>query len=231
MVEALIVAAAAFTLSASAGLGGSLLLVPSMALLFGAKQGVAVAALLLACNNVAKTVAYRKTIPLGSAAGVLILTVLGAALGAGLLVAAPEWMVRAAVAIGITVAFTSERLAHRRMRRQAAPLLAFAAGTASGFSGTSGPLKGIAVRCLDFDRQHFVGAVTVISLAGDAAKVAVFSSAETIPAGSWPLLALAFPLMVGGTWCGHRLNHRLGERGYAVLFWGVMAGYTVRLLT
>jgi uncharacterized membrane protein YfcA len=230
MIAALLVAAAAFTLSASAGLGGSLLLVPSMVILFGAKQGVAVAALLLACNNVAKTVAYRRTIPLGAAAGVLVLTVLGAILGAGLLVALPERMVQAAVAIGITVAFASERLAHHRVRRGAAPALAFAAGTASGFSGTSGPLKGIAVRCLNLDRQHFVGAVSVISLAGDAAKVAVFSSAATIPAEGWPLLVLTFPLMIGATWCGHRLNHLVGERGYALLFWTVMAGYTVRLL-
>ena len=103
LVTILIVAAAAFTLSAAAGLGGSLLLVPSMVILFGAKQGVAVAALLLACNNVAKTVAYRRTIPLGAAAGVLVFTVLGAMLGAGLLVAAPERMVQAAVAVGITV--------------------------------------------------------------------------------------------------------------------------------
>lgn len=231
MIAALIVAAAAFTISASAGLGGSLLLVPSMAILFGAKQGVAVAALLLACNNVAKTIAYRKTIPLAPAAWILVLTVLGSAFGAGLLLAAPEGVVQAAVAAGITIAFMTERVAHRRIRRGAAPLLAFAAGTASGFSGTSGPLKGIAVRCLDLDRRHFVGAASIISLAGDAAKVAVFSSAAAIPTQGWPLLMLTFPLMIGATWCGHRLNHLVGERGYAVLFWSVMAGYTVRLLT
>ena len=58
---ALIAAAAAFTLSASAGLGGSLILVPALSLLLGAKQGVALAALMLAANNVFKVALYWRT--------------------------------------------------------------------------------------------------------------------------------------------------------------------------
>jgi len=42
---------ASFTLSASAGLGGSLILVPALALVLGTKEGVALAALLLAGNT------------------------------------------------------------------------------------------------------------------------------------------------------------------------------------
>lgn len=55
--------AAACTLSASAGLGGSLILVPLLALTVGTKEGIALAALLLAANNLVKLVAYRGTIP------------------------------------------------------------------------------------------------------------------------------------------------------------------------
>jgi hypothetical protein len=36
--------------------------------------------------------------------------------------------------------------------------------------------------------------------------------------------------MIVATWVGKRINHRIGERGYAVLFWSVMTGYTMRLL-
>ena len=50
-------------LSASAGLGGSLILVPSIAMFFGTKQGIALASLLLACNNIFKVIAYHRTIP------------------------------------------------------------------------------------------------------------------------------------------------------------------------
>ena len=54
MVLTLIAVAVSFTVSASAGLGGSLVLVPILALVLGTKEGVALAALLLAANNVVK---------------------------------------------------------------------------------------------------------------------------------------------------------------------------------
>ena len=44
------------------------------------------------------------------------------------------------------------------------------------------------------------------------------------------LLALAaVPLMALGTWTGSTFNSRAGERRFAMLFWTVMTGYTVRL--
>src|SRR5918998_1275560 len=82
--------AAAFTVSASAGFGGSLILVPALGLLLGTKSGTALAALLLAANNVVKVWAYRKTIPWRRAALLTIIIAVGTALGAILFVAAPE---------------------------------------------------------------------------------------------------------------------------------------------
>ena len=67
---------AAFALSASAGFGGSLILVPTLALLLGTKSGVALAALLLAANNIVKVFAYRKTLPYRKAAPVIALVAL-----------------------------------------------------------------------------------------------------------------------------------------------------------
>ncbi len=77
---------ASFTISASAGLGGSLLMVPTLALFLGTKEGVALAALLLASNNVMKIIAYRKTLPFRAAAVIVVLIVIGAAFGSTLLV-------------------------------------------------------------------------------------------------------------------------------------------------
>ena len=39
----------------------------------------------------------------------------------------------------------------------------------------------------------------------------------------------AIPLMALGTWAGSSLNERVGEHRFAILFWTVMGGYTVRL--
>lgn len=221
----------AFTVSASAGFGGSLILVPALALVLGTKSGTALAALLLAANNVVKVWAYRTTIPWRRAALITVLIALGAALGALLFVAAPERLVTVAVLVSFVLAFVVERFDLSSMRRRfGAPLLALISGATSGFSGTSGPLKGLAVRSLDLDRRHLVGALSLASLVGDATKTAIWTEAALIPADAYLLALAAVPLMFAATLVGRRLNSRLGERGFTGLFWLVMTGYTVRLV-
>lgn len=226
----LVAVAVSFAVSASAGLGGSLILVPTLALVLGTKEGVALAALLLAGNNVVKVVAYRQTLPFRKAAVIVGLLAVGAALGARLLVAAPETLVTVAVIVSFALALVAERLDLSRVRAVGAPLLAFGSGATSGFSGTSGPLKGMAIRQLDIDRAHFVGAASLASLVGDATKTAVFAEAELLGGDAVRLAILAIPLMLMATFTGRRINQSIGERGYTGLFWTVMAGYTARLV-
>ncbi len=229
VIGALVVASLGFTLSASAGLGGSLIIVPALGLLLGTKEGVALGALLLAANNVAKVVAYRKTIPFRVALWVVILTIVGAALGARLLLHAPEAWVGPAVILSFVVALFFERRSLSRAQDVAAPALAFGAGATSGFSGTSGPLKGMALRNLRQDRLHCVGEASLVSQANDATKLAVYSEADLIDGEALVVLALAIPLMPIATFTGRNINSRLGESAFTWLFWLVMAGYSARI--
>jgi uncharacterized membrane protein YfcA len=230
IVITLVAVAVSFTVSASAGLGGSLVLVPTLALVLGTKEGVALAALLLAANNVVKVFAYRETLPYRKAQVVIVLVAVGAGLGARLLVAAPERVVTIAVIVSFVLALIAERLDLSRLRKAGGPLLAFGSGATSGFSGTSGPLKGMAIRQLDLDRAHFVGAASLVSLVGDATKTAVFTEAGLLGGASYMIALAAAPLMIIATVTGRRINREIGERGYTRLFWGVMAGYTLRLV-
>ncbi len=230
IVVTLIAVAVSFTVSASAGLGGSLVLVPILALVLGTKEGVALAALLLAANNVVKLFAYRETLPLRKALVVIVLVAVGAAVGARLLVSAPERVVTLAVIVSFVIALIAERLDLSRLRRVGGPVLAVGSGTTSGFSGTSGPLKGMAIRQLELDRAHFVGAASLTSLAGDATKATVFTEAGLLSGDSFLVALAAVPLMLVATITGKRINRSIGERGYTSLFWGIMAGYTVRLV-
>jgi len=218
-----------FTISASAGLGGSLLMVPTLALFLGTKEGVALAALLLASNNVMKIIAYRETLPFRKASVIALLIAGGAILGSTLLVRAPEIWVTVAVLVMFASTIAAERYEVQRVRTGLAPFLAFVSGATSGFSGTSGPLKGVAIRNLNLDRRHFVGAASLASFAGDAAKTAIFSKAELLGQTAWLTALAAIPLMALGTWTGSKLNDRLGEQTFAVLFWTVMSGYSIRL--
>lgn len=228
-VGVLIAVYVSFTISASAGLGGSLLMVPALALFLGTKEGVALAALLLASNNIMKIIAYRETLPFRKAAGIAALIVIGAAIGSTLLVNAPVWAVTIAVLAMFATTIITEKREIKAVRSKFGPFLAFVAGASSGFSGTSGPLKGVAIRNLDLDRRHFVGAASLASFAGDAAKTAIFAEADLLGRNAWLTCLAAIPLMALGTWSGSKLNERLGEQTFAILFWTVMAGYSIRL--
>jgi hypothetical protein len=230
IVVTLIAVALSFTVSASVGLGGSLILVPTLSLLLGTKEGVASAALLLAANNVVKAFAYRETLPFRKALTVVVLVALGAFLGARLLVAAPEDVVTVAVILSLALVLMAERLDLSWVRRLGGPVLAFGSGATSGFSGTSGPLKGMAIRRLDVDRAHFVGAASLVSLVGDVTKTAVFTEDSLVGGDTFVVALGAVPLMLIATFTGRRINRSIGEPGYTFLFWGVMAGYTTRLL-
>jgi len=224
-----VAAVGAFAISASAGLGGSLLMVPTMMVIFGPKQGVAIAALLLAFNNVAKAVAYRKTLPVKKSLLVVVPTVIGAFIGASLLARAPETWVVTAVIASLAASLVVEAVSGTSQRTVGAPLLAGAAGVTSGFSGTSGPLKGVAVRGLGLDRRHTVGAATLASLAGDVTKSLTFAG-EGLLGSRQLLLALAcIPLMIGGTMLGYQFNGRLGDDGYRKWFWLIIGAYGLRL--
>ena len=218
-----------FAVSASAGLGGSLVLVPTLVVFLGSKEGIALAALLLASNNVAKIYAYRHTLPFRQAAPIVLLIMAGAAIGATLLVNAPEIVVTVGVVAMFAATLIAERYELSLARKGFGPALAFSSGATSGFSGTSGPLKGVAIRNLDLDRRHFVGAASLASFAGDATKTAIFADAELLGRQSVLLAVAAIPLMAAGTWTGSTVNDRAGEKKFAVLFWTVMTGYTVRL--
>lgn len=229
LVLTLLATVLSFVVSASAGLGGSLVLVPAYALVLGTKEGVALAALMLAGNNIAKVVAYRRSLPFVAALGVIVATVVGSFIGARALVSAPEDLVAGAVIVVILLTFVIELRGHERVLKIGAAVPALGSGLTSGFSGTSGPLKGIALRALRLDRMHLVGAASLVSLTGDTTKVGVYASSGLLGSEQFRLALFAVPVMVASTWLGRRINSRLGERGYSILFWGVLTGYVVRL--
>jgi hypothetical protein len=70
----------------------------------------------------------------------------------------------------------------------------------------------------------------VVSLAGDATKAGIYAEAGLLSAQSLALLGTLFPVMIASTFLGRYLNARVGEKGYSVLFWVVMGGYSLRLL-
>jgi uncharacterized membrane protein YfcA len=227
---ALVAIAISFFVSASAGLGGSLVLVPALALVLGTREGVSLAALLLASNNLVKLLAYRHTLPLRAAIVVTSFTVVGAFAGSRLFVAVPEHAITLSIIGSFVLALVIERLGLIRARNGLAPIFGLAAGATSGFTGTSGPLKGAAVRSLGLCRTYTVGAAALVSTVGDVTKCLVYADAGLLGAQAFATALFAVPLMFAATFAGRRFNGHIGEGGYARLFWLVIAGYSVRLI-
>ena len=216
---------------AAAKLGLRFALVADQVSIVWPPTGIALAALLLAANNIVKVVAYREALPYRRAAVLLLFVFAGTALGAWLFVEVSETAVTVGVIASFVLTFAAERLDLTRLRRVGAPALAFGSGATSGFSGTSGPLKGVAVRNLELDRIHTVGALSLLSLVGDLTKTAIWTEAQLLDRDSYLLALVAVPLMIAATFTGRRINRTIGQRGYAGLFWAVMAGYTARLVS
>jgi hypothetical protein len=201
-----------FTVSASAGLGGFLILVPTLALILGTKEGVALAALLSALNNVVKVIAYRKSLPFRQALVVIVLVAIGAVIGARLLVAAPEEIVTIAVIASFALALIAERMDLSRLRAVGGPVLALVSGATSGFSGRRDRSK--EWRFVSLTWIETISSVLLLWLPlPAAAKTAVVAEAQLLGSSSLVIAALAVSLMILGTFSGRSINHAIGERG------------------
>jgi hypothetical protein len=198
--------------------------------LLGAKEGIGLSALLLAVNNLVKLCAYRQVVPIRAATIVTLCTFAGAFVGSSLLVAAPVAIVEVAVVISFGLALVVERRANAFSRASLVSVSAIAAGATSGFSGTSGPLKGVAVRSLGLDRMHTIGAAAMVSAVADLTKAGVFAHSGLLGGAQLHLTIMALPVMIVATVAGRRFTVLIGEVGYTRLFWLVIGGYTVRLI-
>jgi uncharacterized membrane protein YfcA len=224
---------AAIFVSSVAGYGGSLILVPALAAILGPKAGIAFSALVLGWNNVFKVLAYRRTLALRQGRPLLVVTAIGAWFGASLLIDAPDraviWTVVGVTMVSLLVELVgSDRIL--RVRRSAAVPAMGSAAVLSGISGTSGPLKGIAVRNLGLPRLEHVGLASAISLVGDALKVELFRAEGLLDGIELGTLFVALPIMPLGAWAGRVVNERVDERVFQYVFWAVVGCYTLRMV-
>lgn len=228
--------AVALFISSAAGYGGSLVLVPALSLILGPREGIALAALLLAVNNVVKVGVYRQTLALREGWPLVAVTAVGVLLGSTVLLVVPEgWLVVGIIAmavVSLAAEVVGDRVALRGVagakRRSAVPLMA-ASSVLSGASGSSGPLKGLSIRHLGLPRLEHVGLASVVSLVGDVMKTGVFASAGILPELSPAVLAASLPMMPLAAWAGWRFNAAVGEQTFRWVFWGVVGGYGLRL--
>ena len=69
----------------------------------------------------------------------------------------------------------------------------------------------------------------MVSFAGDLMKSSIYAKAGLLDSQSLVFAGLCVPVMIASSLTGRYLNRRVGEKGFAILFWTVMAGYACRL--
>ena len=220
-----------FLISASAGMGGSLLLIPTLSYFIGVRDGIIISSILLGLNNCVKIIVFRKYIRIKNIVYLLLFMLIGAIAGSLLMMKIEEDILAVILFINIIFAFIIEKNAATDVRKKISWMYSGLSGFCSGISGTSGPLKGMAIKCLDLDKLQIVAAASVLSFATDSTKAIIYlSSYNPLVGNSFSLLLVSICMMPVATVVGKRINHKISNVAYDVLFFSILSGYAVRLI-
>jgi uncharacterized membrane protein YfcA len=96
--------------------------------------------------------------------------------------------------------------------------------------GATGPLLAPFFLNLGFDRFQVVGTKAACQTLAHLAKLVVFGVAGFAFGSFAPLLLMLAALVVAGTWIGSRLLERVDERGFVLLYKGVLTLLAVYLI-
>ncbi|MEJ7737900.1 MAG: sulfite exporter TauE/SafE family protein [Chitinophagaceae bacterium] len=218
-----------FLVSASCGMGGSLILIPALTLLFGIKESIIISSILLGLNNLVKVIFFRQYIRFRPILWIMLFIFAGAGIGAVLLLSINEKVVAVILLVHVIFSFFFQRNQHYEIRKKISWLIAFTAGLFSGIAGTSGPLKGIALKCNVFEKLELVAAASIISLVSDSTKSIIYLTRYSPEKFPTEILLFSIIVMPIATGLGKKLNQRLSQTAYDALFYCVLSGYVVRL--
>lgn len=219
-----------FLVSASAGMGGSLLLIPTLSYFIGIRDGIIISALLLGLNNCVKIIAFRKYIRFKTISWLMLFMLLGAIPGSLLMMAINEQLLAVILFGNIIFAFIIEKNAATGVRNKISWGYSWLSGFCSGLSGTSGPLKGMAIKCIDLTKMEVVAAASVLSFAADSTKAIIYlSNQNPLTPANTNLLLVSTCMMPVATLLGRQINRKISDVAYDVLFFSILSGYVVRL--
>jgi len=204
-------------------------LIPAVSLLMGVKEGIVLNSLLLGINNIIKVWYYRKDVRLLDSLALLVPMALGTMIGAMLMLKLHEHVLAIFLLLNVCIAYGVQRYSSEELQQGTGVGYAALSGLCSGLSGTSGPLKGLAVKCFHKGKSHVVATASLLSLVTDALKSGIYFSAGH----SWHLnvylLIASIAMMPLATGLGQKLNKGMSAKAYDALFYTVMSGYVVRL--
>ena len=221
----LVVGLAAGTLGGVVGTGSSIVLMPVLVLLFGARQAVPIMAIAAIMGNAGRVIAWRRDIDWRACLAYCATAVPGAVLGASLLLAIPPGVAELALGVFFLSLIPLRRwLAQRaiRLSRLHLVLLGGPLGVLTGLVVSTGPLTVPLFTFYGLERGGLLGTEAAASIGMYASKVAAFQAL-----GALPMPVVLDGLIVGsslmaGSFIGRAIVLALTPGAYRTLVDGLM---------
>lgn len=213
-------------LSAVAGFGGGVLLLPVFTVLFGLRVAVPMLTLTQLSSNAARVWLNRGEIH-WRLVGWFALGAVPFAVAGGLLFAhAPLGALKRVLGVFL-IAVVVWRHWQTRPRKPAVPAFA-AVGAASGLGsallGSVGPLGAVFFLAFGLARAAYIGTEAASALTMHLAKLAAYGSADLLTAKVVIYGVALTPATIAGAWAGRRVVDRMSDR---LFVWLVEAGLVV----
>jgi len=219
--------------SAVAGIGVGLVLLPVLVLYLGVKSAIPILALALVAAATTRVTVYRREIDVRAAAWSILGAVPTTALGAYLFTVAPPVLLTRMLGLLLLLILVGRRL-HLRSLPMRRPVwflpLGVAIGVVSGLMSGVGPLLAPFYLSYGLRKGAYVGTVGTMALAMQATKLAVFGTTALLTPRVLAYGLFLMPLTVLGTVLGKRILLRVSERMFVLVIEGVMLFGGVALL-
>jgi uncharacterized membrane protein YfcA len=214
--------AAAFVLaavSAVAGFGGGVVLLPVFVAMFGLRVAVPVLTLAQLVSNGSRVALNRREIDRGLV-GWFALGAVPAAVGAGLLFAsAPLGALERVLGVLLVVMVVWRRVRPRppRLSSRAFVAVGAASGAGSGLVGSVGPLTAPFFLARGLVRAAYIGTEASAAVVMHAAKLVAYGVGALLSARVLLLGVLLAPATMLGAWVGRLVLRRISEQTFVVV--------------
>jgi uncharacterized protein len=202
-------------LSASLGVGGSVILLPLSILYFGSKEGVGIVTLYYLFQNIAKIFFFRSHIRWEVALRIIVWSVPGAIVGGFLLDYLPLELFKKLLAAFILLYLANEllRFIPKKVRgMEVIPIFGVLYGFFSGLLGSGNLVKGPLFASMGLKKEAYIATYALTSFFVNVPKLSVYFATGIINLHSvrlsLPLLLVSIVgILIGRRWIRHVPHH------------------------
>ena len=229
----LIVAFFASALSAIAGFGGALILIPMVSFFIDFKLAVGVLTFYFLANKIFQIYFYRRSIDWKTAGWVWLGAVPAVIVGALFLVSLPTELLKRL--LGILILFYILNAVYKLINdfkpgKVSTPVIGAIYGFFSGVVGVGDPIKAALLLQLGLVKERFVATMAIIAILLNLIKAIVYSSFALVSADDVQLIIFLIIVSLLGTYLGKQFLNRLKPEVFKKIVLGLLLVVGLQLI-